>query len=276
MINEIEEEINVLTPNPLLAALRIPGETFRLPSHGLFYDDKVLDASVKNGEVEVYPMTAIDEIIINTQDKLLSGKAISEVFARCIPQIKQPHKILAKDVDFLLVCLRMVSFGQFMEVVYTHQCKGAKQHNYMVDIQEMIKQTKSIDPVSLTEEYVCKLDNGQVVYLKPMTYGDIILLYQDAIMTKTDDDQSEDDEEEAKQMMINTLSSVISRVDNVTDVNFIKEWLSGLKLGYKKQIQQAVSKLGDWGIEMTSKQICGDCGEDLTLHISANPVNLFT
>ena len=40
-------------PNPLLASLRIPGETFRLPSHGLFYTDGELDDSVVNGEVEV-------------------------------------------------------------------------------------------------------------------------------------------------------------------------------------------------------------------------------
>lgn len=269
---EIENEVSVLTPNPLLAALRIPGETFRLPSQGLFYDEGVLDESVKNGEVEVYPMTAIDEIIISTPDKLLSGKAISEVFARCIPQIKQTHKLLAKDVDFLMVCLRMVSFGQFMEVVYTHQCKDAKEHTYNVDLQAMIRAAKSIDPTTLSQEYVSVLSNGQKVHLKPMTYGDIIELYQDTMLSKTE----EMDEREAEKIVVNTISSVVSNVDGISDRNMIKEWAIHLPLGMKKQIQKDINSVGDWGIEMKSRHICQDCGDEMDLRISANPVNFFT
>lgn len=272
MIEETDKQVNVLTPNPLMTALRVPGETFRLPSHGLFYNEGVLDETVKNGEVEVYPMTAIDEIIISTPDKLLSGKAISEVFAHCIPQIKNAHGMLAKDVDFLMVCLRMVSFNQFMEVTYKHNCEGAKEHTYSVDLQNMLRQAKSIDPTTMQQEYTCVLDNGQVVALKPMTYGDIIELYQNTMMSKTDNM----DEEEAEKLIIDTITSVISNVNGISDKEHIIEWAKKIKLGHKKKIQESIQSISDWGIDMKSGHKCKDCKEEVELRISANPINFFT
>jgi hypothetical protein len=268
----MDKEINVLTPNPLMEALRIPGESFRLPSQGLFCEKGVLDDSVNNGEVEVYPMTAIDEIIISTPDKLLSGKAISEIFAHCIPQIKNTSALLAKDIDFLMVCLRMVSFGQFMEVVFTHNCENAKEQTYTVDLQQIIRNSKSIDPTTITQEYSTTLTNGQVVTLKPMTYGDIINLYQNTMVMKT----SELEEQEAEDLVVNTMISIIKDVNGVTDKEFIREWAKKVPLGSKKQIQEAIQNVSDWGVDMKSIQTCKDCKEEIELRVSANPVNFFT
>jgi hypothetical protein len=266
------EETNVLQPNPLMEKLRIPGESFRLPSHGLFYSNSVMDESVRNGELELYPMTTIDEIVISTPDKLLSGKAISEVFAHCIPQITNTHAVLAKDVDFLLVCLRMVSFGQFMDVLYTHNCDKAREHTYSVDLQEIIRHTKSIDPTTINQEYTCTLSNGQVVSLKPMTYGDIIDIYQSTVAMKTNEMESKDTET----LIINTLISVISNVDGITSREHIREWATKLSLGHKKKIQEGIQAVSEWGIDMVSHQKCKDCGESVELRVSANPVSFFT
>lgn len=268
----MKESITVLQPNPLMEKLRIPGESFRVPSHGLFYNDNVMDESVRNGELELYPMTTIDEIVISTPDKLLSGKAVSEVFAHCIPQIKDTHALLAKDVDFLLVCLRMVSFGQFMDVLYTHNCKDAKEHTYSVDLQQIIRQSKSIDPTTINQEYTCELSNGQVVALKPMTYGDVIDLYQSTMTMKTENMESKD----AETLIVNTLISVIKHVDGITDREFIREWASELPLGHRKKLQRGIQSVSEWGIDMVSHQKCKDCGEEAELRVSANPVSFFT
>ncbi len=269
---EIESEINVLTPNPLLSALRIPGQTFRLPSQGIFYGDGVFDESVMHGEVEVYPMTTIDEIIISTPDKLLSGKAISEVFAHCIPQIKNTHKMLAKDVDFLMVCLRLTSFGRFMDVTYNHKCENSKDQTYSVDLQEMVNKAKALDPTTLNQEYKSVLKNGQIVTLKPMSYGDIIELYQNTMVSKAETT----DMMEAEKLIIDTIVSVVKDVNKVDNKEFIKEWAKKLPLGMRRQIQEAITTVSDWGIEMTSTQICKDCGETIELRVSANPISFFS
>lgn len=267
-----EIEVPQKPVNPLLAALRLPGETFRLPSQGLFYDNTAVDSSVHNGELELYPMTAIDEIIINTPDKLLSGKAITEIFQHCIPQIVDTSKLLAKDVDFLMVCLRMVSFGQFMEVTYDHNCENSKEHTYTVDLLDVIRKSKNIDPTTLHAEYKCTLSNGQVASLKPMSYGDVIDLYQSTMSIKTESMT----EVEAERMVVSTMLSMIKDVNGVTDKEFIAEWISKLKLGWKKELQQAIQAIGDWGIEVKSTQICKDCGDEIEMRVSANPINFFT
>lgn len=260
------------TVNPLLARLRIPGETFRLPSHGLFYKNGELDASVKDGEVEVHPMTAADEIILSTPDKLLSGRAIIEIFSRCIPQILKPRDLLAKDVDFLMACLRLVSFGPQLEVVYKHQCENAHSHTYVVDLPELIKGTRSIDPVAAPSDFMYTVPNGQVVRMKPLTYGAVLELYQTTAMTKQDTQNQSD----LEAMIIDALVGVIDQVDDVTDRGFIREWVLGLPISWKREIQLHAQQANEWGCDFITPQICKDCGEAMNVQVSANPVSFFS
>jgi hypothetical protein len=257
--------------NPLLDRLRIPGATYRLPSRGIFYDSGELDETVKKGEVEIYPMTAMEEIILATPDKLISGKAITEVFAHCIPQIKKPADLLTKDVDFLMVCLRAVSFGDFMELSYTHDCKNAKDHTYSVDLQQMIRDTKSIDPTTISEEYNVTLPNGQIVTLKPLTYGNVVDLYQTTAMMKED----ELSQSEAEELVISTLVNVIRRVDEIEDKEMIREWVKRIPLGWKKQLEHAAQQVSQWGVDFISRHKCRDCGQSLEIPVTANPVSFF-
>lgn len=257
--------------NPLLAGIRIPGETFRLPSQGLFYTNGELADGVVNGEVEVYPMTAMEEVILSTPDKLLSGKAVVEIFSNCIPQIKNPGALLAKDVDFLTVCLRMVTFGQFMELSYQHDCENAKPQSYMVDLQKMIRETRSIDATKLHDEYTHTLPNGQVVKLKPLTYSDMVALFQNTAMSKGDNAT----DEENKRIFIQTLARVIQSVDGVSDKAFIEEWMTKISWGWKREIEKAAQSVSRWGTEFVSTHTCKDCGEEIKIYVSANPVNFF-
>lgn len=261
------------TTNPLLAKLRIPGETFRLPSQGVFYTNGELSDDVKNGEVEVYPMTAQDEIILNTPDKLLSGKAILEIFSRCIPQVLKPHDLLGKDVDFLMVCLRMVTFGQTMDVTFQHNCENAREHTYAVDLLQMIREARSIDPTTVFQSATVTLDNGQVVKIKPMTYGQVLTLLQAASLNQQD--QLTITEKEAEQMILAPLAALISSVDGVTDAAFIYEWLKKLPRKWKIEISNAAGKLNEWGVDVSSDQVCQDCKEQIRLTVSTNPVSFF-
>jgi hypothetical protein len=262
--------------NPLLERLRLPGETFRLPSMGVFYTNGELDESVSNGEIEVYPMTAMDEVILSTPDKLLSGKAIEEVFTRCIPQIKRPREMLSQDVDFIMVCLRMVSFGQSMSVVYKHICKEAKDHTYEIDLQRLIKNTTSLDPTSLKIDYQVKMPNGQVVDLKPMTFGSIIELYETTMLIKQNQDQGELTEKEMEKIIVGTLSNIIDRVDTVTDKKMIVEWVTKIPLGWKKQIEQSAQNVSKWGVDFKVARKCKDCGVEFETLVNTNPVSFFT
>lgn len=257
--------------NPLLDRLRMPGSTFRLPSHGIFYKNGELDESVKNGEVDVFPMTAMEEIILNTPDKLLSGKGIMEVFAHCIPQIVKADQLLSKDVDFLMVALRQVSFGNDMQITYRHTCEHALNRTYTVDLQKMIAETRAIDPTTINEQYVHTLPNGQVVTLKPMTFGNVVQLLNTSAMAQGDADVTE-----MEAMIIDALASVVSSVEGTTDPAFIREWVTKLPLGWKKRVEQAAQAVTHWGIDFMTKQVCQDCKKPIEIQVSANPVSFFT
>ena len=113
--------------NPLLTKVKIPGQSFTLPSRGLFYSPGVLDEQAsRTNEVHVYPLTAIDEIVLKSPDKLFSGDAVVDVFKHRIPAILKPKELAANDVDFLLLALRKVTYGDTFSIEYTHDCEGVE------------------------------------------------------------------------------------------------------------------------------------------------------
>lgn len=255
--------------NPLLNKLRIPGETFRLPSQGLFYNDGELSPDVKDGEVHIYPMTTIDELVIRSPDKLFSGDAITEVFNRCIPQILKPTELFTKDVDFLMVCLRRLSYGDSLSVNYKHTCGDAKVHEYPISMDGFIRQCKRIDPTSISSNYSVTMDNGQVVLLRPLRYSGYISIMQ---QNSNADIQSTDD---MLNQILNTLINVIYQVDDISDKSQIIEWLSKIPTGWGNKLSTAIDGMADWGIDFTIKTKCVDCDESISLPIPANPISFF-
>lgn len=264
-------------PNPLLAHVRLPGETVRMPSGGLFYTNGELSPEVRDGEVHVHPMTAVDEIMIKTPDLLFSGNAIQEVFSRCIPQILKPTELLAKDVDYLLICLRKVTYGETLELEAEHTCENAKRHSYQISINDFIKNSKEIDPSKMST-YTLKLDNGQTVNLRPVKFRDYVHIMQTTSALKEERIKTDADYvvEQAKSIMFDSMLGVIISVDDITNRDQILEWLENIPAGWIKQISQKIEKMADWGPVFVSKATCKDCGEDFDVHAPLNPVAFFT
>lgn len=258
--------------NPLLERVSIPGETFRLPSGGLFYKNNELDSSVKNGEVTVHPMNAMDELVLKSADKLLSGEAVTDVFKRCVPDVLSPEELLAKDVDFLLMALRMISYGPTLDLVAKHDCENAKEHTYKIQLRDILQKTKPIDPTSL-ERYKITLDGGQVVELHPPRYLATIRIYQ---MFGFDANMEDVDTAKLGEQVIDSIAEMVSTVDGHDDQDDIKEWLKAIRVGDVQLISDKVTELSDWGIDPLTTVKCKDCGEDLELVVPINPISFFT
>ena len=130
--------------NPLLKKIQMPGRRFRLPSRGLFYNNGELADSVTDGEIEVRSLTAIDEISLRSPEFLFNGEAIERVFARCVPEVKEPLKLLSLDVDFILTALRVVSYGDVLEVnVRCDECEKSQQEKNIRDEDEFLREVKN-------------------------------------------------------------------------------------------------------------------------------------
>lgn len=267
---EAVEEVTSKIVNPLLARVHLPGETYRLPSGGLFYNNGELSKDVIDGEIHIRPMAAFDEILLRTPDLLLSGKGVEEVISRCCSQVLKPDQLLSKDVDHILVCLRNVTYGQHLEVNYTHTCKDAKSHSYMIDVDKIIREAKAIDPTSITKTFKKTLVNGQVVEMHPARFADAIKMMQ----AYNPSEQLSPEQELAS--LMDTIMSVIKSVDEVEDEAFIREWLTTIKSDWVNDLYNAIQDTSDFGPSFMYKTKCRDCGKDIEIVAPINPISFFS
>lgn len=268
-MTEVTSEEVVQRENPLIAKhkKKIPGETFRLPSRGLFYKNSELDSEVEDGEIVVYPMTTVDELLMRSPDMLFQGTAITEVIGRCIPQILKPGRLIASDVDYLLTALRKVSYGPMLPINHKCQHCEAPEKEYGLPLDYFIQQTKEItqeqyDAMSITiDEYN--------VRLRPCVFEEMIKILQ----------HSGDDFEDPKKVsdwIDESLSAIIRSVDGITDNDMIREWLAVLPRGTKEELSNNVEKINKWGLEFSYEIACDGCGKKANLKSTLNPTGFFT
>lgn len=256
--------------NPLLERVKMPGETFTLPSGGLFYNDGELSNEVRQAEVHVHPMTAIDEITIKTPDLLFSGEAVKQVFERCIPSVLKPDRLLAKDVDFLLLCLRKVSYGDTISLEHKHDCPDAKEHSYQVDVGKFIRDAKRIDPTTIASKFSIKMPNDQVVQMMPIRFKQFV-----EIMQVNNPNEKLTPKESVKRMA-ESVSEMIVKVDDIVDKEMIREWLVSVKPTFISEINDKIDNTMEWGPEYDTTVECKDCGNQTTLTAPMNPLYFFT
>jgi len=266
-----ESAVEQKPTNPLLQRIKMPGETFTLPSGGLFYEEGVLDPSVTGAEIHVHPMTTLDEITMKTPDLLFSGNAVRQVFARCIPQILDTDRLLTKDVDFLLTCLRKVSYGDQMKIEYTHSCPDAKQHSYNADVSQFIRQSKRIDPTTVSSMFMVEFPNGQKAKLQPVVFKEFV-----RIMQTLNAQHNDESPENLKDEVLASVAGMIVSVDDTEDKGMIREWLEQVPPQYITMINNKIEQASGWGTDFDVKVKCKDCGEEITISAPLNPLAFFT
>lgn len=255
--------------NPLLLKLkrRIPGESFRLPSRGLFYTNSELDPEVEDGEVIIYPMTTVDELKMRSVDMLFQGTAITEVIARCVPQILKPEKLIAADIDYVLTCMRKVSYGPMLPI--KHKCTkcDAPEKEFNLSVEHFIRTSKEITQDQYDKMSVI-VDEVYNVRLRPCNFEELIKILQRS-------NDNFDTAEKMSEYMDNSLSAVIKSVDGVKDRGNIMEWLGALPCEIKDELSDAVENLNQWGVEFSFVIECETCKAKEDIKSSLNPIGFF-
>lgn len=256
--------------NPLLSKIKLPGRVFQLPSHGALYRNGELDASIKDGEVQVHPMSALAEINLKNPDLLFNGKALTAVLGECIPGIKKPLDLFGRDVDAVLFFLRLSTYGAEYRIEVKHDCGEAKKHSYVVDLEAIAQGMRQLDPTLIDAKRTVKLVTGQTVYTRPMKFSDIIELFHKSGNKKelTTDD--------IKEIAVTNLLCMIEKVDDVTEPKFIEEWIRSLTTPMVNRITEAANELNDWGPDQVVNLTCKDCQAVMKVELPLNPVSFFT
>lgn len=254
--------------NPLLAKLKLPGRTFQLPSMGALYTNGELSST--EGEIHVHPLSAISEITLKNPDLLFNGKAIEAVFAECIPEIKKPTQLYGRDIDAIMYFLRLVTYGPEFSISVTHTCAGAKEHSYLVNLEESIQNMRMLDSTVAEEKFKAVMSNGQVVRVHPIKFDHMIKLFQ------LNSNKKEFTPDDVKKNLVFNLTSIIGSVDDIEDKKMIEEWIRAASGPFHNRITEAIDRTNDWGPAQTTTLKCKDCGEDMTVELPLNPISFFT
>jgi len=267
--------------NPLLEGLKLPGRIFQLPSRGIFYHNGELDENVKDGEVHVYPMSALDEINMKNPDQLFSGAAVNTVFMTCIKGVKKPSELLSKDVDAIMLFLRTVTYGASYEFMAHHGCgefngkiKPFNDYSYVANVEELINGMKIIDPTVITSQYTVNLPTGQVVKLRPNKYQQVLDLIKANENKK--EITVEDQQRNLIMMLLGVIESVSAGAAWISDPVKIEEWIRKIPSPVVNRIAEKIEKINDWGSNLKWTCKCKDCGTDYAVEIPINPVSFFT
>lgn len=114
----------MLENNPLRQYFRRPAVYIKLPSEYKNYTNSEVEIP-ESGELPVFPMTAVDEITANTPDALFNGTAVADIIKSCVPNIKNPWKLIGPDLDVVLLAIRSASNGNELEIEST--CPSCKE-----------------------------------------------------------------------------------------------------------------------------------------------------
>jgi hypothetical protein len=258
-----------MSTNPLLKH-RLPGRVFQLPSRGALYHSGELDASCATGEIQIRPLSALNEISLKNQDLLFNGRALEDIVAECAPSIKQPLELFSRDVDALLFFLRLVTYGNEFVVEVKHTCAEAKDHSYSVNLDNMLLAMKQLDPTLVETSRKVVLSTGETVITRPLRFKDVIDMFQ---MTGMSKEMTVDD---VKKLSIHNLLCMIESVDEVSERALIDEWVRTLTSPQVEGITKAAQSLNDWGPDQIVTLKCKDCGQPMQVELPLNPVSFFT
>jgi hypothetical protein len=274
--------------NPLSQYFHTPKAYAQLPTRGKFYPSDFLETSA-NGEMAVYPLTAIDQIMLKTPDALLNGDALLSVFRNCVPGVKDPKKLVEPDINTLLVAIRIASAGSTMEIDTTCPSCG-KEHNFGIDLSAFIETQTYVEGPTYIE-----IDGALQVFLRPYNFeqrnlqllNEVEQARSIKVLQETDTTDAEKISSVTKQVnhmakrtldimaMSITEIKIISSGELVTNQEYIQEFVKGIPTTSANAIIDKLKELNKTGIDTETSFQCDGCSHTWSQSIDFDPTSFF-
>jgi hypothetical protein len=270
--------------NPLKAYFRRPAIYLKLPSEGKYYPQGSVDIPV-NGEVAVYPMTAVDEITTKTPDALFNGSAVVEIIKSCIPSIKDPWEIPLIDLDPILVAIRTATNGNNMDI--TSKCPACEEEaSYGINLGNLLStlQKGKYDEPLILQDLSFKF--------KPLAYKQInkINQVQFEIQTVVMGLDNIEDESVRKQksnetmqklndlsvsLVSETIESITTPSSIVAEKEFIIDFLKNCEKQTFESLRNYAIKMRESSEIKPLKMKCIHCQHEYDQSLILNPTDFF-
>lgn len=273
------------TSNPLRKYFRQPAIHLKLPSKGNFYPPGAIDLP-PNGDIPIYPMTAVDEIVSRTPDALFNGSAVTEILKSCVPSIQDPWSVPSIDLNALLAAVRLASYGHEMEIISTCP-KCGHVHNVNIDLRIVLDNITSPD-------YSQPLVLGDLTcYFEPMSYREISevsrVQFEDQKIVQMINNQELSEEEKMKQLgdtfkritalTVKSIAASIGTIRTVdamvTDTMQIEEFLLNCPKKTFDAIRDAVINLRERSDLKPVSMTCENCANQYQQEFTLDMTNFF-
>lgn len=274
--------------NPLQKHFRHPGGHTRIPSCGHFTPAEEIEFSI-NGELEVYPMTAADEILVKNPDGLLNGSSIEKIIKSCVPGVKNPRNLPTQDIDVLLLNIKKYSYGDKMTVNLTcPHCKTESEYN--TSIEYLLSRITFMD-----QHYMVRLNDELIVNLRPYDYESTTKLnlatfeetklFKALMNSQLDSEQKmdvfTDSFEKISRLNLELLArcivSIATPETEVTDPEHIKEFVLNTTKENIQAIKDKLQEVAKTGLDRTLEVECvnEECKQNWSAELLFDPANFF-
>lgn len=279
-----------MADNPLKQYFRQPGAYVKLPTKGKWYTSEDITLSA-DSELAVYPMGAIDEILINTPDAMLNGQALEKVVKNCVPDIVNVKKILSPDLDVIFLGIKKASNNGVVE--HERKCPNCKHENlFDIDADSLLINMTDVDSA------VTKIEiNDLTIHIKPYNFEMRQMwikreFEEEKTIQALDAKNSEADELEKAKVIGESVERIakltfdlvsrsiekihIKKSDTlVTDSNHISEFLTSIKGEESEKIIAAIDELNRIGIAKEFFATCQNCGHQWSEKLNFDPTSFF-
>jgi hypothetical protein len=273
-----------MSNNPLKAHFRQPAISFELPSKGEFWDDGAIEIGMQP-ELDIYPMTAADEIMLRTPDSLMNGSAVAKLIQSCIPSIKNALKTPTIDVEALLIAIRIASVSDSMDI--TVKCpKCGEEHDYEIDLNAELNSIKAAN-----WKQPAVIDNLQIFY-RPLTLEEVntynTMVFKNKRLAKQIEQLEEGDEKEQLanniikdmhqtkiQQLVQSIQGIVADGELVSDKNYIAEYLLSCEKKTYKHIEKRFEDLKATTHPEDVEMQCSSCEHKFSMPFSLDYSNFF-
>jgi bacterioferritin-associated ferredoxin len=257
----------------------------KLPSGGAGYPEGALDLP-DNGELPIYPMTAIDEITARTPDALFNGTAVVELIRSCVPNIKDPWAVTNVDLDALLVAIKAAS-SPSGEMDVESQCPKCEDvSTFKINLAGVLNGLSS-------PNFDAELDIGDLsVKFRPLSFKEVNEASIEQFELQrlfTQLDRITDEEQKSKQMQealaritsltMTLLSKSIVHITTpttlVTEHDFILDFLQHCDRNIYIQIRDFSSKIREESEIKPMQFTCASCSHQYEQSITLNATDFF-
>ena len=270
--------------NPLKQHFRRPALNLKLPSGGRYYPQNSIDLP-ENGEVAVFPMTAIDELTSKTPDALYNGTAVVDIIKSCVPAIKNPWVMPSIDLDAVLIAIKTASSGNDLEIDST--CPECETNSkYGTNLSHLLNALKP-------EDFERAITVGELKFkFKPLTFTDINRGNMTQFELQKEISRMMDIEDATEQnkfsgvvmkrladanfeMLADSIDSVILPDQVVTEKEYIVDYLRNCDKRTHETIKNHIVKLKDSAKSKPLKVKCLNCSHDYEQAIALNVTDFF-